>query len=237
MIFLSLWFLGPEHRGPYESDQTTANAGLLPTCRAQRHRVRCNLKNGRFTLWKKPMIVKAVFPVAADGGGCRFAVVRPSAGDAPKRERQLVAVPASQDARRQCTGNLSPSRRRQGDSVRRPATMASWASRGTRKHGNCLRRCYDVQLLSEGGHEPHCQWMGIPGLHARGREGATAVRRTEAKRSPEALGRPDGDAPKGVNRRNTRPSTCGDEARRPGVQFTPTKRESGSYFFLASLSR
>ena len=34
-----------------------------------------------------------------------------------------------------------------------------------------------------------------PGFHTRGREGAIAVRRTAAKRSPEALGRPDGDVP------------------------------------------
>ncbi|MGH7171182.1 MAG: hypothetical protein ACRELG_12970, partial [Gemmataceae bacterium] len=36
-------------------------------------RARCNGKNGRFTPWKKPMLVKAVYPVAAGGFGCTVA--------------------------------------------------------------------------------------------------------------------------------------------------------------------
>jgi hypothetical protein len=44
--------------------------GFTPTGRIVRPVPASNRKNGRFTLWKKPMFVKAVFPVAAGGGGC-----------------------------------------------------------------------------------------------------------------------------------------------------------------------
>ena len=73
----SLLLLGfrPRSSGPYGSDQTDAEPGTCP----RKHgapRVRCNLRNGRFTLWKN-IFVKAVSLVATDGCGCRFARVWP----------------------------------------------------------------------------------------------------------------------------------------------------------------
>jgi hypothetical protein len=53
-----------------------------------------NLKNGRFTPLEKPILVKAVFLVAAGGGVCTVARVRQRLGRIQRRKEIAIELPA-----------------------------------------------------------------------------------------------------------------------------------------------